>query len=476
MHFDPQLPVVVEADASPYGIGTCISHVLPDDSRCPVFFVSRALTSAERSYSQADKEGLATLFGVRRLHQFVFGRHFILRTDQKPLGKIFGGHVGLSSTVAARLQRWALILSRYYYHIEFIRGCDNVVADCLSRLPVPLSPEQEYALLNSISAFSIDPCGDLPVTAAEVATATREDPCLSKVLSLVRNGWSSNNDEFASPYFKFRDELSIEFGCVLRGSRVVIPALLRESLLRELHSSHFGISRMKAVARSFFWWRGIDDEIATLCSSSDLCQQNARSPSKEQTHQWVYPSRPFERIHIDYAEFEGRMFFLVVDAFPKWPFVFDLGREASTTKTVLCLLEVLGIFGIPDVIVSDSGPQFTSNEFRVFSEQNGIRHNTSPPYHPATNGQVERMVQELKKALKTRSPNVPIAGQLSKFLFAYRSTTHSTTKESPASLVFKKAPITRFSFLHPCFGKFQRSNQEEVQPVASRGFSSGDTV
>ena len=240
---------------------------------------------------------------------------------------IFGEHVGLSSTVAARLQRWALILSRYDYHIEFIRGCDNVVADCLSRLPVPLSPEQEDALLNSISAFSIDPCGDLPVTAAEVATATREDSCLSKVLSLVRNGWSSNSDELASPYFKFRDELSIEFGCVLRGSRVVIPALLRESLLRELHSSYFGISRMKAVARSFFWWPGIDDEIANLCSSCDLCQQNARSPSKEQTHQWVYPSRPFERIHIDYAEFEGRMFFLVVDAFLKWPFVFDFYNE-----------------------------------------------------------------------------------------------------------------------------------------------------
>ena len=82
--------------------------------------------------------------------------------------------------------------------------------------------------MNSISAFSIDPCGDLPITAAEVATATREDPCVSKLLSLVRNGWSSNNDEFASPYFKFRDELSIECGCVLRGIRVVIPALLRE--------------------------------------------------------------------------------------------------------------------------------------------------------------------------------------------------------------------------------------------------------
>ena len=252
MHFDPQLHVVVEADASPYGIGACLSHVLPDESRRPVFFVSRALTSAERSYSQVDKEGLAIVFGVRRPHQFVFGRHFILRTDQKPLVKIFGEHIGLSSTVAARLQRWALILSRYDYHIEFIRGCDNVVADCLSRLPVPLSPEQEDALLNSISAFSIDPCGDRPVTAAEVATATREDPCLSKVLSLVRNGWSSNNDEFASPYFKFRDELSIEFGCVLRGSRVVIPALLRESLLRKLHSSHFWNIQNEGRGTKFF--------------------------------------------------------------------------------------------------------------------------------------------------------------------------------------------------------------------------------
>ena len=90
-----------------------------------------------------------------------------------------------------------------------------------------------------------------------------------------------------------------------------------------------------------------------------------------------------------------------LNAFSKWLFVFDICREASTTRTVWCLLEVLGIFGISDVIVSDNGPQFTSHEVRVFCEQNGICHKTLPPHHPATNGQVERMVQELKKAFKT---------------------------------------------------------------------------
>ena len=101
---------------------------------------------------------------------------------------------------------------------------------------------------------------------------------------------------------------------------------------------------------------------------------------------------------------------------------FDMGRDSTTSRTVSCLGDVISRFGIPQIIVSDNGPQFTSSEFQSFCAQNGIQHKRSPPYHPASNGQVERMVRELKKALRSKLSDVPIATQLHRFLFSYRNT------------------------------------------------------
>ncbi len=116
VHYSNDLPLVLETDASPYGIGGCLFHVSESGEKRPVYFVSRSLTSAEKNYSQIDREALAIVFAVKRLHQFLYGRHFMLRTDHKPLLRIFGKNVGLSNTVVARIQRWA----SYEYSIEHI--------------------------------------------------------------------------------------------------------------------------------------------------------------------------------------------------------------------------------------------------------------------------------------------------------------------------------------------------------------------
>ena len=281
VHYDPKLPVVLDVDASPYGIGGCLSHVMPDGSKRPVYFVSRALASAEKAYGQIEKEALAIVYSVRRLHQFLFGRSFILRTDHKPLVQIFGEHSHLPSTVAARLQRWAIVLSRYSYKVEFVKGSDNVVADCLSRLPLPLSEDEELSLIHTVQEFLPDPCEKMPVSSADVAVVTADDDILSKIVSYVRDGWPAVVNDDVKPYFRCRNDLSVECGCLLRGNRVVIPVVFCRLLLKELHACHFGSSRMKAVARSFFWWPNLDADIVSMCESCELCQSFASCPSKD---------------------------------------------------------------------------------------------------------------------------------------------------------------------------------------------------
>ena len=136
MHYNPDLPIRMAGDASAYGIGAVIVHVLPDGTERPVAFASRTLTSSEKNYAQVEKEALSLIFGVKRFHSYLYGRSFTIVTDHKPLTAILGPKKGIPPLAAARLQRWSWILSAYHYEIEFRPTGDHGNADGLSRLPL----------------------------------------------------------------------------------------------------------------------------------------------------------------------------------------------------------------------------------------------------------------------------------------------------------------------------------------------------
>ena len=252
LHYDPNSPVVVECDASPFGVGACLLQKEKSGFSRPVAFVSRLLVTSERNYSQIEREALSIVFAVKRLHQYLYGRHFTLKTAHKPLLKIFGEKTGFPCVTAARLERWAVTLSSYSYSIQYIKASDNVIADCLSRLPLQLSSEQEAKLVSFLEDVSCDPCQDLPINAEDVAKASSQDPTLRKEMYCVSHGWPASECSLFPSFYRIRDELSTESGCLMWANRVVIPASLRDSLLQELHQDHLGITKMKATARSFF--------------------------------------------------------------------------------------------------------------------------------------------------------------------------------------------------------------------------------
>ena len=168
------VPLVVATDASAYEVGAVLSHRCPDGSERPIAYASRTLSSSEHNYVQVEKEALSLVFGVQKFHKYLYGRHFSLQTDHKPFTTILGPKTGIPPLATAPMQRWALLLSAYHHEIAFKLTKAHANADGLSRLPLPDSTtvgnHPDPTIFNMVQLSS------LPVTATEVAAATRTDP------------------------------------------------------------------------------------------------------------------------------------------------------------------------------------------------------------------------------------------------------------------------------------------------------------
>ena len=189
-------------------------------------------------------------------------------------------------------------------------------------------------------------------------------------------------------------------GCVLWGDRVIIPIAERLVIIAELHTGHPGMTKMKAVARSYLWWPGMDNDLEEAVRACERCQKHVKAPPRAPLHPWLWPKRQWSRIHVDYAgPFMGRMFLVIVDAFSKWLDVYAT-QSATTEVTLEKLKTSFAIHGIPERLVSDNGTCFTSSECRTFCESQRIIHTKLAPYHPSSSGLAERAVQTVKDGLR----------------------------------------------------------------------------
>ena len=462
VHFDPELPLVLTCDASARGIGAVLSHLFPDGSERPIGYASRTLQTAEVKYSQIERESLPIIFGVTAFRDYLYGAHFELVSDHKPLIKLFGENSGMPDMTSARIKRWALKLSQFTYSIRYKSTGDIPHADGLSRLTPPvvqryIPPEEgDVLLINHLEDMGI-------LSSNKIGVLTARDATLSKVVQCINRGWPEKPENELKPFAVRQTELYMIENCIMWGTRVVIPQAAREAVLDELHSCHFGVVKMKALARASVWWPGVDKNIEELAASCTACRSQSPSPPSDELHPWQYPARAWSRLHIDFAgPRKGKYYMVLCDAFSKWIEV-EVMSSIDARNTIRKLTSIFSRFGLPDVIVSDNAPTFTSSEFQAFLMRNSIQHRTIAPYSPSSNGLAERAVRELKVRLD-RVSDVCAEEAISKWLFLYRATPHATTGETPGKLLIGYKPITRLDKLKPDIpGKVRRNQEKQVE-------------
>ena len=503
--YNPALDLKLDADASSVGLGAVLSQIDEQGREQPVEFISRTLSAAERNYSQIEKEGLAIVWAVKRLHRYLYARPFTLVTDHKPLESIYHPHKSIPEMGISRLQRWALFLSSYQYKVKFRPTQKHSNADMCSRFPLSNKENREETDSLDIgtvhrvtseseslsSVFSVHHLGDdKPLLDPEtIVLHTRRDPVLGKVLYYIKEGWNekaSADSKLApelKPYFDRRTELSMDSGCVLWGSRVVIPGKLRSDILSLLHSTHMGMSSMKALARGYVWWPNLDSDIESVAHSCEACKINQRMPPASVPHPWVKPSGPWERVHLDFCgPFFNAMWLVVICAYSKW---IEVIRMSSTKSGPVIheLRTLFSRFGIPRVIVSDNGPQLVSHEMSDFMARNGVKHILIPSYHPASNGQAESIVGKFKSGMKRMMlKNPDIMCNLANWLMGYRNTPHPATGIEPSMAMMGRRARNALSMLHPLnnsrrHNKLLAHEQKVIEKeTVKRQFSVGENV
>jgi len=327
--------------------------------------------------------------------------------------------------------------------------------------------------------FMLNEVESLTVKAVDIGKETTKDNVLSRVREYVIRGWPypENVSVDLKPFYKVRVELSVVNDCILRGSRVIVPTKFQQQILSELHVSHPGMSRMKGLARSYVWWPTLDKDIELKVQGCTACQENMNSPTSAPIHPWEFPSKPWQRLHMDFAgPFMGHMFLVVIDAYSKWIECVPM-KSSTSAATIGQLRGMFSTHGLPEVIVTDNATCFISEELQLFFTRNGIEHITVSPYHPAGNGLAERAVQTVKNGLKLTEGD-SVVTKLQRFLFNYRLTPHTTTGVSPSHLLMNRKLRSQLDYLYPHLQAKMRQGQRKVGEKATsvRSFGVNDLV
>lgn len=244
----------------------------------------------------------------------------------------------------------------------------------------------------------------LPMTAerlSSIRSATSEDIKLQRVREMILAGWPQNKTDIQTDiqhYHSFQDELSFQDGIVFRGERAVISHTLRADIIQQVHSSHLGVEGCLRWARECVYWQGMSEQIKTFISKCDIYRAVDPKQQRETLHPHDIAYRPWAKVGTDLFSFRDKDYLITVDYYSNFWEV-DYLPDTKSNTVIRKLKAHFAGQGIPDVLISDNGPQYTSQEFRQFSRRWEFEHRMSSHGYSQSNGKVESAVKTAKRLM-----------------------------------------------------------------------------
>ena len=480
-YFDPRRETILETDASKnYGLGYALLQKHEDQWKL-VQCGSRYLSETESRYAIIELELQAVVWAMNKCKLYLLGmRNFQLNVDHRPLVSILDKK-NLGEIENPRLQRMKEKILKFNFKTNWISGTKHQIPDALSRAPVASYSKEEKKseeylevsvnaiLQENMANFNND--GDNSkeedILIKNLSKVAAEDQEYNQLLKEVQKGFPKDKSKLinsAKPYWNIRNDLSIDQAndLIIYNGRIVVPKLARKEILKKLHSSHQGIDRTKRRARQILYWPCMNSDIANLVSSCEKCHSLLPSQQKEPLKQDPLPSRVFEEVAIDFFSCSGRNYLIYTDRLSGWPVVYQFGNGETTSKNVItACLRCFTDLGVPVILRSDCGSQFTSSEFQKFLTDWGVTHKKSTPYYHQSNGIAEAAVKSIKKIILTSTQDGNLETEsFRKALLEWRNTPRDGGL-SPAQILFGH-PLRSFIPAHKSsFHKKWRPTKED---------------
>ena len=268
----------------------------------------------------------------------------------------------------------------------------------------------------------------------ELRLATQSGLMLSSLTKTINKGWPQSKKDCPEQlldFWHFRQEINEEDGLLYKNQRLIMPHSERLETLKVLHLGHYAVNKMQLRALETVYWLRINKDILKQYQSCKTCIKYSKSQRNEPLQSHPTPEVPWHMVATDLFKTKKSKYLLVVDYYSRFPVLHKLG---STTSRVLVqeMKTVFAELGVPNVIISDGGPQYTSAEFKDFMKQWQIEHRISSPRNPQSNGMAQHCVQTMKASLiKT----IEEGEDLDLALLTYKTTSLNHRLPSPAELL-----------------------------------------
>ena len=365
--FDCSQPVTLQVDASDFGLRGALLQPDSAGKLQPVAYMSCQLKPNELFWAQIEKEALAICAACARWDLWLYGKTVTVHSDHQALETIFKKPL---AKVPKRLQKIMLRLQRYNIRVEYRKGSSLVLADTLSRAPLPVlnaaTPSNFDVFRLSVQQVDQQPNLHLTsLTTIAMQRATASDPVMQSLLQTIIKGWppvKSSLPSSLSPYWPFRDELSAFDGIIYRISQAVVPPELRSSILQKIHASHMGADSNFRMCRDILFWLGMRAAIHDVCSNCGKCAEYGSQHPKEPMQSLPIPKYPWQLISQDLFQLDSRHFLVTVDHFSDF-FEVDALPDMLATTVVKCSKAQFARHGLPEVLLTDNGPQFISSPY-----------------------------------------------------------------------------------------------------------------